>query len=252
MKKQILLFLLILFVPSLTMGGKRVLFIGDSVTDGAWGNSCGEAKPSSERTLWDMNHIYGHGYMYLCAAHYQGKYPSREYEFYNRGISGNTLSDLEKRWQADVIDLKPDVLSILIGTNDIDVFLKKGGVFFDFEDWRKRYCKLLDASLSINPNLKLILCAPFVANTGNMRKSKNYEERESLIHECAEIVKRIAKDYKAVYLPFNQLFENLIEKTPDSQNTYWIWDGIHPTAAGHRRMADMWIKSVNKKKWLKH
>ena len=85
-----------------------------------------------------------------------------------------------------------------------------------------------------------------------MRKSTNYKEREALIHECAEVVRQIAKDYKAVYLPFNQLFENLIEMSPGVQGTYWIWDGIHPTAAGHRRMADMWIKSVNRKKLLKH
>lgn len=244
--------LLMLFLQSVALAGKKVLFIGDSITDGAWGNSGGGAKPSSERTLWDMNHIYGHGYMYLCAAHYQGKYPSREYEFYNRGISGNTLADLETRWQKDVIDIKPDILSVLIGTNDIDVFLKRGGGSFDFKEWKERYCKLLDASLSMNPNLKLILCAPFVANTGKMRKSTNYEDREALIHECAEVVKQIAKDYKAVYLPFNQLFEKLIEMSSGTQDTYWIWDGIHPTAAGHRRMADMWIKSVNRKKWLKH
>lgn len=252
MKKLKFIVLLIFFLPSVALAGKKVLFIGDSITDGAWGNSGGGAKPSSERTLWDMNHIYGHGYMYLCAAHYQGKYPSREYEFYNRGISGNTLADLEKRWQKDAIDIKPDVLSVLIGTNDINVFLKNGGGSFDFEEWRERYCKLLDASLSMNPHLKLILCAPFVANTGNMRKTTNYKERETLIHECAEVVKQIAKDYNAVYLPFNQLFANLIEMYPDAQDTYWIWDGIHPTAAGHQRMADMWIKFVDRKKWLKH
>lgn len=252
MKKLKFIVLLIFFLPSVALAGKKVLFIGDSITDGAWGNSGGGAKPSSERTLWDMNHIYGHGYMYLCAAHYQGKYPSREYEFYNRGISGNTLADLEKRWQKDAIDIKPDVLSVLIGTNDINVFLKSGGGSFDFEEWRERYCKLLDVSLSMNPHLKLILCAPFVANTGNMRKTTNYKERETLIHECAEVVKQIAKDYNAVYLPFNQLFANLIEMYPDAQDIYWIWDGIHPTAAGHQRMADMWIKYVDRKKWLKH
>ena len=59
--------------------------------------------------------------MFLCAAHYQAEYPERNYEFFNRGISGNTLTDLEKRWNTDVLALHPDVLSVLIGTNDVDV-----------------------------------------------------------------------------------------------------------------------------------
>ena len=55
-----------------------------------------------------MNHIYGSGYMYLCASRYQGDFPEKEYAFFNRGISGNTLRDLEKRWEEDVIGMKPD------------------------------------------------------------------------------------------------------------------------------------------------
>ena len=252
MRQLKVIIVVMLLLPAVAVwGGKKVLFIGDSITDGAWGSSGGGAKPSSERTLWDMNHIYGHGYMYLCAAHYQGRYPSREYEFYNRGISGNTLDDLEKRWQTDVLDIQPDVLSVLIGTNDINMFLKEGVGAFDLKDWERRYRQLLDKALAANPDLRLILCAPFTANTGNMRKSTDYGDREALIQDCADVVKRIAQDYKAVYLPFNRLFAGLIENTPETQSTYWIWDGIHPTAAGHRRMADMWIKAVDKKKLLK-
>lgn len=234
-------------VPLVAMSGTRVLFIGDSITDGAWGNSGGGAKPSSQRALWDMNHIYGHGYMYLCAAHYQGRYPSQDYEFFNRGISGNTLSDLEKRWKSDAIDIKPDVLSILIGTNDVDVLLKQGSNSFDYVEWERRYRRLLDEALDAHPNLKLVLCAPFVANTGKMRETSNYGVREEMIKECAEVVKKIAKDYNAIFVPYHQMFATLIAKTPKAKNTYWIWDGIHPTAAGHQQMADLWIKVAGKK-----
>lgn len=85
--------ILMLISATLQAGGLKILFIGDSITDGNWGS--GDGKPSSERTLWDMNHIYGHGFMYLCASHYLGEYPQYEYEFFNRGISGNSLYDLK-------------------------------------------------------------------------------------------------------------------------------------------------------------
>lgn len=225
--------------------GLRVLFIGDSITDGNWGNVC-SPKPSSERSLGDMNHIYGSGYMYLCASYYQGNYPEKEYDFFNRGISGNTLLDLEKRWKEDVIEMNPDVLSVLIGTNDIHHHLRSGnGKAFDFEVWERRYRALLDCSLKANPKLKIILAAPFVANTGNMRKSKNFAERDSMVRRCAAIVERIAHDYHAIYLPYNTMFDELLKTCPTSKDTYWIWDGLHPTPAGHRRMADMWIERVD-------
>lgn len=227
-------------------GGLRILFIGDSITDGNWGNACGMAKPASERNLWDMNHIYGSGYMYLCASHYQGNYPEKEYEFFNRGISGNTLQDLERRWEADAVGIKPDVLSVLVGTNDIHYYLqgdKKEP--FDFLSWEKRYRSLLARSLEANPELKIVLGTPFVANVGNMRKSGDFGERDSLVRRCAVIVEKIAQDYQAVCLPYNTMFDDLLKTCPTSKENYWIWDGIHPTPAGHRRMADMWIKYVN-------
>ena len=121
--KRIGLFVIVFFCISLLLhaSGPRVLFIGDSITDGNWGNACGMPKPTAERSLWDMNHIYGSGYMYLCASHYQGDFPEKEYAFFNRGISGNTLRDLEKRWEEDVIGMKPDVLSVLVGTMYITI-----------------------------------------------------------------------------------------------------------------------------------
>lgn len=227
-------------------GGLRVLFIGDSITDGNWGNACGMAKPTSERSLWDMNHIYGSGYMYLCASHYQGNFPEKEYEFFNRGISGNTLLDMEKRWEEDAIEMKPDVLSVLVGTNDIHYFLQgEKKEPFDFETWEMRYRAILDRSLQANPELKMVLGTPFVARVGNMRESEDFALRDGLVRRCAAIVEKIAKEYRAVYLPYNAMFDEILKTTSTSKDTYWIWDGIHPTPAGHKRMADMWIERVN-------
>ena len=84
----------------------RILFQGDSITDGNRGRSA------------DPNHVLGHGYVFIIAAKYGAAFPELKLDFLNRGVSGNTVLDLEKRWQKDVLDLKPDVLSILIGVND--------------------------------------------------------------------------------------------------------------------------------------
>src|SRR5271157_4920077 len=86
--------------------GARILFQGDSITDGNRGRSA------------DPNHILGHGYVFIIAAKFGAAFPEARLEFLNRGVSGNTVLDLERRWQKDAIDLKPDVLSILIGVND--------------------------------------------------------------------------------------------------------------------------------------
>ncbi len=246
MKKICFIFVLAIVCFSIAQAkGKKILFIGDSITDGNWGG--GGAKPSAERNQWDMNHIYGSGFMYISAAYYQGRYSQDEYEFFNRGISGNTLQDLKARWDSDVIQMHPDVLSVLIGTNDIDFYLKSDkSVQFNFVAWETLYRKLLAEALQSNPNLKIILCSPFVAKTGRLKTSIDFDERNSLILHCAHIVQEIAKDYNAIYLPFDKIIANLLKKSPTSKDTYWIWDGIHPTPAAHERLAELWISKTKK------
>jgi lysophospholipase L1-like esterase len=231
--------------------GQRVVYMGDSITDSNWARMDGKSSAERKAKEWDKNHVLGSGYVYFCASYYLGNYPEKEYEFFNRGISGNTLADLEKRWQSDVIDMKPDVLSILIGTNDVNHYLReKVQEPFDFVGWEKTYRKLLDEALQSNPNMKFVLCAPFVEPIGSIN-NETYPKRSEMINQCVSIVERIAKDYKAVYLPYNTMFDTLIKQHPTSKNTYWIWDGIHPAPAGHNRMATLWIKQVDKAGYLK-
>ncbi len=229
---------------------RKVLFIGDSITDGNWGNN-NSGQPTEKRCHWDKNHIYGHGYMNLCASHYESKYPEKGYNFYNRGISGNTLTNLEKRWRKDVIDLKPDVVSILIGINDVNHhFRNNENREFDFVAWEQKYKSLLELCLKENPDIKFILCTPFVAAIGKMKENTNYSKQEECVRKCAEIVSKIAHEYNGIVIRFDHLFDDLL-KDSKVDDTYWIWDGIHPTPAGHRRMADLWISLVDKSKLLK-
>lgn len=247
MKKCTLILTLIGLLMALPLAAqRRVLFIGDSVTDGAWGNSAGSAKASNQRNHWDQNHIFGHSYMMLCAAHFTDKYPEQGFEFMNRGTSGDDLVRLERRWDEDVIALKPDVLSVLIGTNDVHYHLASGEAAFDFEGWEKRYRQLLGGLRETNPQVQIILGTPFVAKVGKVGAADDYIIRDSLTHQLSTVIGNIAHDYDALLLNYDSLFATLRHKHPLVPISHWIWDGIHPTVAGHQLMANLWIAGCKK------
>ena len=222
---------------------RRVLFIGDSITDGAWGHDC-SGSPSAERNHTDMNHIYGHGYMMLCASDIQSRFPMRDVKFFNRGISGHTLSMMLGRWAADCVDLRPDLVSILIGTNDVEYYVGADSVVapFDFCGWDAQFRHALDTLQSVCPDVRLVLCTPFVARSGWRGEAPNFSQRQSLIDSLDCRVAALANDYGAVLVRFDELFRDLAQNQPRAD--YWVWDGVHPTAAAHRRMADLWLEST--------
>ena len=184
MKLRILLLLLLL--PALSFGqGLRLVWIGDSITDGGWGRSGGSMAPAEERNQKDQNHLYGHSYMFLVAAELQSRYPERNYTCLNRGISGYTLTELEQRWEADVKALHPDLLSILIGTNDVDRHLRNHpNEPFDIEAWERSYRDLLVRYRTANPSMRLVLCTPFTAEAGRLRGTQNFAERTKYLAAC--------------------------------------------------------------------
>lgn len=241
-----ILFLTILFSLSAYTSpeeGSTIVFAGDSITDGAWGGSNGTRVPTAKRNQKDLNHIYGHTYMMLCAARLSADNPEQGLRFYNRGISGNTLADLEARWSDDVLALNPDIISILIGTNDIHLFLNSEQTTpFDFAGWETRFRNLLDQTLEANPETRFIIGTPFTAPTGTVGNNENYKERESLLKHMVEVIETIANEYNGSLIRYDKLFESLFEEYPDVAPDYWIWDGIHPTPAGHQAMADAWLE----------
>ncbi len=217
----------------------RILYIGDSITDGGWGRSGGSAKPSNARNLWDQNHIYGQGYVMLCAAYYQSRQPNGGWTIMNRGISGNTLQQMAVRWDEDALSLNPDIISILIGTNDVGAYeesCKKSGKDFsmegfDFNGWETQYRRLMDNTIQARPGVKIVLCTPFAGKSCGA-------VRCAITDSLAGIVRRIAADCHAVCVSFDRLFAGLQKSEPSPK--HWIWDGIHPTAAGHEKMAELW------------
>lgn len=236
---------LALMMTGMELSAKRVLYIGDSITDGGWGNSGGSMASSVERNHWDMNHIYGHSYMFLCASYYQATNPEAQMEFFNRGISGNTLDDISRRWQSDVLELKADVVSLLVGTNDVHYLLGDTTITdkeIDVDAWGEKYAVLLDELKSQNPDVVIVLGTPFVSKSGWVGKASDYELRKRLVDCLADKVREIAKKYGAYLVDYNEMFEQLNATAPHAE--YWSWDGIHPTPAGHYKMAELWRETV--------
>jgi lysophospholipase L1-like esterase len=192
--------------------GARILFQGDSITDGNRGRTP------------DPNHILGHGYAFIIAAKFGAAFPELQLDFMNRGISGNTVIDLEARWQADTLDLKPDVLSILIGVNDH----YKG---ITPEAFEQVYDRLILQARNANPKIKLVLCAPFL-KTGTV---------DDVIRRMQQHVANLANKHGAVCVNFQPVFDEATRRAPAD---YWIWDRVHPTYRGHQLMADEWERAV--------
>ena len=165
--------------------------------------------------------------------------------FYNRGISGNTIKDLNPRWQQDAIDLNPDILSILIGVNDMPRIIENE---YSIEKWEETYIQVLDKTKKALPNTQIILCEPFILPSDDMARINWIKEKttayQKVIAKMQKIVAQLAKAYDAVFVELQKPFLDACKKAPAK---YWIWDGIHPMPAGHELIARLWIKEVSKK-----
>jgi len=207
--------------------GSRLLFQGDSITDMKWG-----------RNQKDRNHYLGHSYVYLIAARLGVDLPQAQLEFFTRGMSGHTVGDLRKRWQKDAIDMKPDLLSILIGTNDVGH--SPGGV--NLAKWEADYRYLLETSRKANPALRLVLLDPFILPSGRYSDEEAYKKRRKQTALLLPVVQKLAADYNAIHIKTQDIFDAAANATSPEQ---WIWDGIHPLPQGHELIARDWIQQIS-------
>ena len=197
----------------------RILFQGDSITDMARGRGT------------DPNHVLGHSYVFLIAAKYGAAFPELEIDFVNRGVGGSTVLDLEKRWQKETLDLKPNLLSILIGVNDNRAV--------PVEQYDKVYDKLIADAKAANPNVKLVLGEPFGLPVGP--RKDGWEAWNDGLTKRRAVVAKLAKAHGAALVGYQRVFDEAAKRAPAE---YWIWDGVHPTYRGHQLMADEWVRTV--------
>ena len=202
----------------------KILFQGDSITD---------AGRSREKT--GTIDTLGRGYPKYCAELVSAAYPDREFEFINLGISGNRAESLKARWQADAIDIQPDVVSILIGINDTWHRAAKGDWMPDayFEECY-RYCL---TELKEKTHAKIILMEPFLLYTPdkvNFRRD---------LYGKVEVTRKLAREFADEFIPLDGLFQAASINDPP---TKWAADGVHPTPDGAQFIARYYLEAFKK------
>lgn len=205
---------------------KTFLLQGDSITD---------AGRSRENDA-----VRGNGYPTLVAAELMYDYPG-EFEIINRGISGNRVVDLYARVKKDFLNLKPDYLSILIGVNDVwhDYSAEPNGVADG--RYRKVYDMLIEELKAELPDVKIYILEPFVLCGAGTQE--HWEEFDREVRLRAKSAKWIAEKYGLPFVSLQDKFDAACEKCEAS---YWLRDGVHPTAAGHELIARALLETVKK------
>jgi lysophospholipase L1-like esterase len=176
----------------------------------------------------------GSGYALLASSWFQALYPEKKVRFLNRGVAGDRAVDLEARWQRDCLDLQPNWLSVLVGINET-------WRTYDSEDptpvgeYAETLQRLLESALA-GGKTRLILCEPFVLPVPPDREIWRYD-----LDPRIDVVRRLARRYQAIYVPFDGLFAQAAARR---EPAFWADDGVHPTPAGHALMAQAWLRAV--------
>ncbi|GIP33665.1 SGNH/GDSL hydrolase family protein [Paenibacillus sp. J2TS4] len=197
-----------------------VLFQGDSITD-------------ASRNRENSNDL-GKGYALMAAGWFNSLFPEMGVTFYNRGISGNRVKDLQNRWQEDCLDLQPTLVSIYIGINntwrkfDRNDPTSAGDFEAGLRDLLVQTKSKLDA--------KLMLIEPFVLPVPEDRKTWR-EDLDPKIH----IVRDLAREFNAVLVPLDGVFAQAATRADAAS---WAPDGVHPSPAGHALIARAWLQAA--------
>lgn len=207
--------------------GATILFQGDSITD------AGRKKDSKE---FNTPGALGSGYAMLAAAALLDQYPGKGLKIYNKGISGNKVHQLAERWDADALDIKPDVLSIMVGVNDYWHTMTNGykGTLKTYTD---DYKTLLDRTRQKLPDVKLMIGEPFGVIDVKAVTASWYPA----FNDYRQAAKETAKAFGAVFIPYQTVFDEAQKKAP---GVYWTGDGVHPTLAGAQLMAHAWLSAI--------
>ncbi|HZW66195.1 MAG TPA: GDSL-type esterase/lipase family protein [Hanamia sp.] len=204
-----------------------ILFQGDSITDA--GRKRDKTNPNQASAL-------GSGYAMIAASALLYDYAGKNLKVYNRGVSGNKVYQLADRWDKDTFNLKPNVLSILVGVNDFWHTLVNG-YKGTIKTYRDDYKTLLDRTKQTLPDVKLIIGEPYAVIGVKSVDEKWYPAFD----EYRKAAREIAASYDAIFIPYQSIYDKAQKVAPGA---YWTADGVHPTLAGARLMAHAWMQAV--------
>ena len=205
-----------------------ILFQGDSITD------AGRDRSQVDRP--NLQTAMGNGYAWIAATGLLLDHPKQNLQIYNRGISGNKVFELAQRWDADCLNLKPDLLSILIGVNDIWHTLA-GAYRGTVEIYERDYRALLERTRKALPKTRLVVCEPFVLRCGAVNE-KWFPQFDAYRASA----RSVAAAFDATFVPFQSMFDDLVSYAPPQ---FWAQDGVHPSPHGAAAMADFWLTHVS-------
>jgi lysophospholipase L1-like esterase len=203
--------------------GQTIVFIGDSITD------MGRSEPAYSP--------FGCGYVHFVGNLLLAKYPQLNLNIINTGISGNTVRDLNTRWEKDCLEHKPDILSVLIGINDL---CRQHGepeklpmaVYPD--EYGSTYRQLL-SRVKQKCNSKLVLIEPFMFCDD--KENKIFKDLRTYIW----IVHNLSGEFDAVLVPLQTLIDEQIKQIPPEK---WSGDSVHPYIWAHAWIAKRWLEAT--------
>jgi len=203
---------------------QTIVFIGDSITD------AGRSEPAYQP--------FGFGYVHFVANLLLAKYPRLNLNIVNTGISGNTVQDLKARWETDCIAYKPDILSVLIGVNDLWRQYAEPERWPDAvypDEYESIYRQLLSTA-SQRCNCRLVLMEPFMFC--NDLEIQMYKDLRAYI----KIVHNLAEQFDAVLVPLQSGIDEQIKQVPAEK---WASDSVHPYVWAHAWIAQCWFEATN-------
>jgi lysophospholipase L1-like esterase len=198
-----------------------IVFIGDSITD------ADRFEPAYRP--------YGYGYVHFVAYRLLARYPEYNLNIINTGISGDTIRDLDYRWERDCLNHKPDILSVLIGIND--VFRQYTGRLDEavlIDEYQLTYKRLL-SPVKEKYNCQLILIEPFMFCDDKANPA--YKALQQYIHA----VRALAEEFDAVLVPLQESIDDKITKVSPEK---FSDDMVHPYVWAHAWIAQQWFEAT--------
>jgi lysophospholipase L1-like esterase len=199
---------------------QTIVFIGDSITDAG--------------RLQRAYRPFGNGYVNFNANYLLAKYPQLNFRIVNTGINGNTMRDLERRWERDCLSHKPDVLSVLIGINDLWRTLIASGEKQGVQEYESTYQRLL-AALRQQGDCQFVLMEPFMfCDDAEDRMFRGLPAYINAVHNIAE-------QFDAVLVTLQSAIDEKIKTVASDK---WSDDMVHPYQWAHCWISQRWIEAT--------